>query len=371
MRTWMTLGVLGVAAVGCVVDVALPGAPPQTFHANCSVTPTALAHIDGLGARAMMSDLTSLYVVASDDGNPTRQAVWQVPLRNAAPARIARGLDPIAGIAVNGETLLVTTNPAVGDGGAGGEVLAIPFLSRGEVVHLASNRQAPSALLVANGVVYWAEEGLDSSGQPFGAIMKTTLFDDAGVSFLQRMDPDQVPRQFIDLEWTLADGLDAEWLYWTTGDPARPMAGRGEVHGCTVPAPLAHVIRIDDPDAGGVGSIEGTSLSADPGSKQGVLLYAGLRGITAVPVDQNGSRATGRSFVPTGGFDGRMASPWGGPVYFVDPSGDLMSHVIDNATPSTARRLATGLDPATELAVDDGCVYWVDARAGNVMMVQR
>ncbi len=361
MRTWLALGLLAAAAVGCVLDVGLPDGPTFVLHADCGAKPTALAHIAGLDDSTMVLDLEDLYVIASESGDATKQEIWQVPLRGGPPTRLASDLPPIAGMSLGGGSVVVTTNLAAGDAGATGDVLAVPNGRAGTTVRLATSRPAPGAVIAGDHVVYWAEQGLDH-GQPFSAIMTLTLSGDGGVTTLQRMDAGEVPRQFRSLALgDDADGSGSEWLYWTTGDPAHPVSAKGEIHGCALPTPLSPVIRVDDPDGGGAGSIEAIGDNR--------LVYAGPRGITAVTVEPDGSIATARDSIPTGGFVGRIASNYG-PVYFVDPSsGALTMQVTRDASPATARRLATGVDPATALKVDDACVYWIDARAGNVMMV--
>jgi hypothetical protein len=365
MRTWAALGILTAAAAGCVLDVALPDAPTVVHHADCSAKPGVLAHIAGLQASSMLIDEVNLYVVAAPV-DPSKLEVWQIPKRSAPPRRLATDLPPIAGMALSGSSVVLTTS---GDAGsANGEVLALPLDGVGSPVHLAANRRVPSAVIAGENGVYWAEEGVDPSGQLSGAIMRLSRSDDAGVATFQRMEAGEMPRQFRILAWDTS-----AWLYWTTGDPAHPTSARGQVHGCALATPLSPVIRIDDPDGGGAGSIVVMSYATADGDHDQIV-YAGPHGITAVTVEQDGGIGAARDFFPTGGFVGRLAEGLPYDVDYVDPSmGALTSRSTlraGDAGGTAAHRLATGVDPATALKADDGCVYWIDARAGEVMMVQ-
>jgi hypothetical protein len=325
--------------------------------------------VERLEADFLRVEWPNVYVTAVEAGDATKRELWRLPGKEP-PMLVTSDLPPIADMALYAPLMLVTTNP--GDSNAG-EVLAIPLDGSGPPRHLASNRRAPGAVVGVDRSVFWGEEGIDSSGQPFGAIMTAPLFDDGGATTFRAMDADEVPRQLRWIEWGPGPsdllGPVVEWLYWTTGDPLHPAPGRGEVHGCALPPLASPVVRADEPDGGGAGSIDQDPFNTPDGDLETRLLYAGPQGITAVTVEPDGSIAA-RDFIPTGGFVGQIASGSPDTVYFVDPSsGALMAHVFQDA--GSTRRLATGLDPGTPLTTDDACVYWIDARAGNVMMTLR
>ena len=60
-------------------------------------------------------------------------------------------------------------------------------------------------------------------------------------------------------------------------------------------------------------------------------------------------------------------------LFFVDPSTHELTTStapnIDAPASRTVQIVATNVDPSTALAIDNGCVYWIDAHDEAVMMV--
>jgi hypothetical protein len=58
-------------------------------------------------------------------------------------------------------------------------------------------------------------------------------------------------------------------------------------------------------------------------------------------------------------------------VYYVDPATRQLMSVAVDAESATPRAIAAGVDPESAFEVDAACVYWVDAKTQDVMMVHR
>jgi hypothetical protein len=353
----------------------LPPVGPVT--AACGDVPGVLAHLAGIAPGPMITDNANLYVVAAArSGDPARQDLWRIPKNGAPSAPLAadqlriRALAFITDSSGNASSLYWTAcgDDEPDDAGTMGAVSAIGAVWRVDpegadaAVVVAANRLAPGPLLVAGPDVYWGERAIDDDGMLSGAIAQLPLTGSA-VTVVQRTSPTQAPRAFA---WEF-DSETGGILIWTTADPALGDQRGAEIDECRAGAPFTPVSRVTGPGAGGVGAV--AVIDDD------FLLYSTSSGIAAAELLGGEGIGAQRGFVPATGFVATIAS-FGDSIYFVDPGtralqvAALPLYGVQSA-PGPSRALARSTDPATALAVDSSCAYFVDAPSGTLMMVQR
>jgi hypothetical protein len=345
--------------IGCTPEDVVIEQPPDPYFglssASCVAEPVAFAHVPGVLPGSLGMDDVNLYVIASAgrDGSGA-QSLWRMPKDNSPPQRLATGETAISSLSVSWGPVLYWTT--AGDGGATGAVWSIGPDAKDRPVLVASNRSAPFGVIevIEQDVdLYWIEREVDSSGAFLEVLVRMPT--GGPVTRVRTFDADHAPTSigsFI--------GVDA--LFWTTAELGTESTSE------VVELPLSassEPVRITGPDAGGAGAI---GLDAYP---YGVL-YSGPDAITEVPVGFDGGLGTPQKLVATDGFVDDIEND-ANSVYFVDRStGQLMAvprRDADAAPP--ARILASLLDPATALELDDECVYWIDAATATIMMVAK
>jgi hypothetical protein len=353
---------VSLAMVGCTPEDVVIEQPPPPYEgrssASCVAEPRAFAHVPGVLPELLGMGEVNLYVVASagTDGSGA-QSLWRVPKDNSPPQRLATSETPIRSLTADSDfgvtTLYWTT---AGDGGATGAVWSLGSEPTDEPIVIASNRSAPRLVLPESSNLYWFEQGKDSSGQSV-EVLAEMLMTGGPITRIQTFDADDVPAGI--------GGYDAiNAFFWTTGSEFLGNQSTSEV----VEFPLSGSsgpVRITGPDAGGAGAI---GLDAHGYG----LLYSAPNAIIDVPLALDGGLGAPQTLATTDGFVDDIEND-ANSVYFVDRSTAQLMAVprrdADAAPP--ARTLANCLAPATELELDDECVYWIDAPSATIMMVKK
>ena len=94
-------GAIAAGVAACTLADAqlgdvIPSPPPplQRVSGACHAQPSQLSVVPGLESRFIALDAANLYVLASAAGDPTHDALWRIPLRGAAPTKIAGPREP-------------------------------------------------------------------------------------------------------------------------------------------------------------------------------------------------------------------------------------------------------------------------------------
>lgn len=355
--------------------------PDSQVTGACGADPTSLAQIPNLLHGPFLILTGALYVVAMETpGDTAHETLWLVPMDGGAPESIATGQANIKGI--DGQLLsygapaggLVWTSSGADDAGTGGTIWTLD--SSGAPAVVLSNRTALGSIVFDYGTIYWVEEGIDPSGQTFGAIMRgSTTPGEADVTLFQKTAADQIPRVF---------GFLANNFAWTTKPPAGGNFSQSALITAPSVLPFGAQTEIAGPDGGGVAAIanswaswaqlryfysgpSGIMVVVPPGAPQlllpltdfveGIVDFEGVLYFVLPP-----ARTVGAS--PDGGGDGgAFVLPSAGSLWTFPDDGD--------GGASAMRQLAPDVDPATSFGVDSACVYWIDAVTSRVMMVHR
>jgi hypothetical protein len=349
-----------LAMLGCTPeDVVIEQPPPYEglYFASCVAEPGALAHVPGVLPGLLGIDDVNLYVVASAgaDGSGA-QSLWRVPKDNSPPRRLATSETPIRSIAVLefGATTLYWAT--AGDGGATGAVWSLGPEATDEPVVIASNRSAPIFVLPEPPNLYWFEQGEDSSAQSVEVLVEMSMTG-GPITRIQTFDADDVPA-------SIGGYYAIHALFWTTGSDLPGNESTAKVVEFPLSGHPEPLIRISGPDAGGVGAIGLDSRSYG-------LLYSAPNAIVEFPLALDGGVGAPQTLVKTDGFVDDIEND-AKSVYFIDRStGQLRAVPWPGADATAPRTLATFLDPATELQLDDECVYWIDAPTATIMMVAK
>jgi hypothetical protein len=332
-----------------------PWPPPVDTSAACNGAPAVLASIAGIDARHLAIDGASLYVVAaSRTGDPSKQDIWMVAKSGGAKLRVD-DQGPVGGLTTDGTgRFFWTAGAAADDAGTGGGVWEMDP-SRASPNPIAVHRPSVGAIALDGcGRGYWVEEGVDTAGAPFGAIVWASRAGGA-VTTLQRTSAAQLPRALAFAYLSIYQGPCVQALAWTTFDPSVPGDG-GIAKICSLPLPFGAVASLASSTAG---------LTAEGN----ILFLSGPSGVMQTTLSAEGLPSATRPFAPASGFVDRILAADSDDIFFVDPSGELLA-VRRSGDAGASSVLASRVDPASAFGVDSGCVYWIDAAAGAVMMAR-